>query len=236
MAVPARIELSLLDGFAVYRVPATEGRQQLSPPASGRRVLAYLAIHGPSTRREIARRLWADLAEYRAHSRLRVAVWWLNRDAGLVDACGDVLALSPAVHLDLDDLHARLIRALDETREPRDEDLATGPLLDVELLPGWNEDWVTGERDRLRQLRLRALERISGLLLARGRYAAALAAALEVTRADPLRESAHRVVIVAHLAEDNVAEALRHYELFRALRPASGSPGRIRLPSPRPTS
>jgi DNA-binding SARP family transcriptional activator len=236
MAAPARIELSLLNGFAVHGTTAARGRQQLSPPSSGRRVLAFLAIHGPSTRREIAGRLWPDLAEYRAHSRFRVAAWWLNRDADLVDTCGEVLALSPGVRLDLDDLHAHLIRVLDTTRDPPDEDLATGPLLDVELLPGWDEDWVTGERGRLRQLRLRALERISSLLLARGRYAAALAAALEVTRADPLRESAHRVVIVAHLAEDNVAEALRHYERFRALRPAAGLPSRIRLPSPRPTS
>jgi hypothetical protein len=33
-----------------------------------------------------------------------------------------------------------------------------------------------------------------------------------------------------------VAEALRHYERFRALRPTAGPPSRIRLPSPRPTS
>ncbi|MFL6077701.1 MAG: BTAD domain-containing putative transcriptional regulator [Mycobacteriales bacterium] len=94
---------------------------------------------------------------------------------------------------------------------------------------------------------MRALERISGLLLARGRYAAALATALEVTRAAPMCESAHRVIIIAHLAEDHVTEALRHYRRFRALKPAvprrqPAGPaaallaGRLRLPVPRPTS
>jgi DNA-binding SARP family transcriptional activator len=32
-----------------------------------------------------------------------------------------------------------------------------------------------------------------------------------------LRESAHRTVVRVHLAEGNVAEALRAFELFRAL-------------------
>jgi DNA-binding SARP family transcriptional activator len=249
MAAPARIELSLLNGFAVRRVTAAHGSggHQLSPSSAGRRVLAYLAIHGPSTRHEIAGRLWPDLPEYRARGRLRTAAWRLNRDADLIDTCGEVLALSPAVHLDLDDLHSRLIRALDTARDPAEDDLATGPLLDVDLLPGWHEEWVAGERGRLRQLRLRALERISGLLLTRGRYVAALAAAQEVTRADPQCESAHRVIIIAHLAEDQVTEALRHYQRFRALKPAaprtapSGPAaallaGRLRLPVPRPTS
>ena len=35
--------------------------------------------------------------------------------------------------------------------------------------------------------------------------------------AEPLRESAHRMVISAHLAEGNCSEALRQYERFRAL-------------------
>ena len=34
---------------------------------------------------------------------------------------------------------------------------------------------------------------------------------------EPLRESAHRTVVCVHLAEGNVAEALRAYENFRTL-------------------
>src|SRR3954470_8929530 len=100
MAAPARIELSLLNGFAVHRVTAAHGRRQFAPRSSGRQVLAYLSIHGPSTRPEIAGRLWPDLPGYRARTRLRTATWRLNRDADLVDTCGEVLALSPSVHLD----------------------------------------------------------------------------------------------------------------------------------------
>ena len=34
---------------------------------------------------------------------------------------------------------------------------------------------------------------------------------------EPLRESAHRVVIEAYLAEDNASEAIRQYRLFEGI-------------------
>ena len=86
-----------------------------------------------------------------------------------------------------------------------------------DLLPGWRDDWVIFERERLRQLRLHALDAFASQLAATGRYADALEFAIESARLEPLRESAHRTIIAIHLAEDNVAEALRHYEFFRTL-------------------
>ncbi|XUL93960.1 AfsR/SARP family transcriptional regulator [Streptomyces galilaeus] len=86
-----------------------------------------------------------------------------------------------------------------------------------ELLPGWDEDWVLFERERLRQLRLHALDAVAHQLLGQGMHALALEAALESVRAEPLRESAHRAVVAVHLAEYNVLEAARHYRAFRAL-------------------
>lgn len=45
----------------------------------------------------------------------------------------------------------------------------------------------------------------------------ALAAALAVVRADPLRESAWATLIRVHLAEGNQSEALRMFERYREL-------------------
>ena len=50
-----------------------------------------------------------------------------------------------------------------------------------------------------------------------GKVARALEAALSAVRAEPLRESAHRVLIRVHLAEGNRGEAIRQYELCRRL-------------------
>jgi DNA-binding SARP family transcriptional activator len=90
-------------------------------------------------------------------------------------------------------------------------------LLDGDLLPGWYDDWVLFERERLRQLRLHALETLALALAAEGRFAAAVEAGLAAIRTEPLRESAHRVVVRVHLAEGNLTEALRQYELCRRL-------------------
>jgi DNA-binding SARP family transcriptional activator len=42
-------------------------------------------------------------------------------------------------------------------------------------------------------------------------------AAYAAVRVEPLRESAHRLVVRVHLAEGNVTEAVRAYENFRVL-------------------
>jgi DNA-binding SARP family transcriptional activator len=53
--------------------------------------------------------------------------------------------------------------------------------------------------------------------MAVGRYGEAVDAGLAAVCAEPLRESAHRVLIRTHMAEGNHAEAGRQYELCRRL-------------------
>jgi DNA-binding SARP family transcriptional activator len=83
-----------------------------------------------------------------------------------------------------------------------------------ELLPDWYDDWVIIERERIRQLCLHALEQLSADAKTQERYAQATAAGLAAVALEPLRESAHRAVIRAHLAEGNVSDAIRQYRLF----------------------
>jgi DNA-binding SARP family transcriptional activator len=98
------------------------------------------------------------------------------------------------------------------------EDLAATQLrLRGELLPGWYDDWVLLERERLRQLRMHALEAMADRLMAAGRCGDAVQAAYVAMQAEPLRESAHRTLIRVHLAEGNLIEAVHAYESFRAL-------------------
>jgi DNA-binding SARP family transcriptional activator len=85
----------------------------------------------------------------------------------------------------------------------------------MDLLPGWYDDWVIFERERIRQRLLHALEALSQRLVAAGRWADAVEAAISAVSADPLRESANRVLIEAHLAEGNLVEAHRAYERYR---------------------
>jgi DNA-binding SARP family transcriptional activator len=103
-----------------------------------------------------------------------------------------------------------------DPRAPTDGLMADG-LLPGDLLPGWYDDWVLLERERLRQLRMHALEALAEKYAAAARYGDAVQAAYAAVRAEPLRESAHRTVVRVHLAEGNVAEAVRAYESFQAM-------------------
>ena len=69
------------------------------------------------------------------------------------------------------------------------------------------------ERERFHQLRLHALEASCDRLITAGRCGEAIDAGLAVVAAEPLRESAHRALIRAHLAEGNQGEAHRQYQL-----------------------
>jgi DNA-binding SARP family transcriptional activator len=91
--------------------------------------------------------------------------------------------------------------------------------LSAELLPTWydDDDWLLVERERFHQLRLHALEALCQRLTAAGRYGQAVDAGLAAVAAEPLRESAQRTLIKAHLAEGNYGEANRQYELCRHL-------------------
>src|SRR5437667_422329 len=87
----------------------------------------------------------------------------------------------------------------------------------ADLLPDWYEDWVLIERERYRQLRLRALDALCERLTAADRLSDALDAGLAAVAGEPLRESAHRAVVRVHLAEGNVGEAIRQFRLCRRL-------------------
>jgi DNA-binding SARP family transcriptional activator len=86
-----------------------------------------------------------------------------------------------------------------------------------DLLPDWYDEWLVVVRERLRQLRLHALDAICDRLISSGSSDRAIDLALTAVAIEPLRESAHRQLIKAHLAEGNAAEALRQYRSFAAL-------------------
>ena len=107
----------------------------------------------------------------------------------------------------------RRIRALAAGGQPA----LTPADLSHDLLDAWYDEWLVVERERFRQARLHALDLLCLRLADAGRHAEAIDAGLAAVAAEPLRESAHRLLIRAHLAEGNVQEALRQYAAYEAL-------------------
>jgi DNA-binding transcriptional activator of the SARP family len=207
----------LLGGFAVELAGAEPGSTQDDLPSGVQRLVAYLGLADRPTRAAIAGHLWPDVPQERAHGSLRSALWRLHKVApGLVESSGGALVLARGVRVDVREFTQWARRVLD----PRTDvaGIASAELgLPGELLPGWYDEWVLLERERLCQLRMHALEAWAGKLAAAGRYGEAIQAACAAVGVEPLRESAHRTLVRIHLAQGNVAEAVRSYESFRAL-------------------
>ena len=202
----ADVRLELMGGFRLLA-----GNAPADLVGNAERLLAYLALSGPVARVVAAGALWPDVSERRGLASLRTAIWQCNRAVdGLVEAGEKRLALAGFVRVDTAAL-ADLAAMPDDT--------AAGVLrtLRGELLPGWYDDWVLLDRERLRHLRVQGLEDVALRLAAHGSFAAAYELAFEAVRCEPLRESAHRAVIAVHLAQHNVVEAVREYRRFRRL-------------------
>jgi DNA-binding SARP family transcriptional activator len=193
------------------------GGRSASPPLSAQRLVALLALQErPVQRVYVAGKLWPDSREDRAMASLRSAIWRANRPGLVVARTHDSrVALAPGVRVDLRAALAQAHALIDGTA-PHDVSCADF-LLTGELLPDWYDDWLVIERERVRQLRLHALEALTARLVEHARYGEATETALSAIAGEPLRESAHRALIRVHLAESNPSEALRHYEMFRDL-------------------
>jgi DNA-binding SARP family transcriptional activator len=214
MQVATAPRVRLLDGFAVE--PAAGGLPVGELPRGVQRLVAHVCLTGRPDRTAIAGELWPDVREEQAQGSLRSALWRLQKVVpGLLDVSGGI-APAAGVRVDVAELAAWARRVLDPTGFG-DELAVPDAGLRGELLPGWYDDWVLMERERLRQLRMHALEAVAARLAAAGRHGEALQVAYAAVRAEPLRESAHRTVVRVHLGEGNVAEAVRAYDLYRDL-------------------
>jgi DNA-binding SARP family transcriptional activator len=209
--------VTLLDGFSLRPGWGRPDSLAADLPRGAQRLVAHLCLSGRPARAAVAGHLWPEVAEERALGSLRSALWRLHKVApGLVHVSGGSLSLAAGVRVDVRELGdwAERVRnphaGIDDVTVPR-------AVLRGDLLPGWYDDWVLLERERLRQLRLHTLESLALRLVATGRLTDALDAAYEALRAEPLRESAHRTVIRVHLAEGNLVEAVCARDRFRRM-------------------
>ncbi|SCG42245.1 AfsR/SARP family transcriptional regulator [Micromonospora coxensis] len=204
------ISLHLLGGFQLQH-----GDLPIVVPRGLQRVIALIGLRPGATRSHLAGLLWPDALEERALSSLRTALWRLRQDPCCpLLTSGDTVRLDPAVQVDVDALVGTAARVRDGDDPCTAAALAAGR---HDLLPGWYDDWVLADRERLRQLRLHMLEDLADQHLAAGRHGEALEAALEAMAAEPLRETPHRLVVRIHLAEGNAFEAVHAFYVYRDL-------------------
>ncbi|HMS14341.1 MAG TPA: BTAD domain-containing putative transcriptional regulator [Microthrixaceae bacterium] len=214
MDTPAPLPaVQVLGGFAL-----TINDRPVALGQGARRLIAFLALQrGPCRRAFVAGTLWPDTTDRKAAANLRTALWRANSaGVAVVVATPSTVQLDPTVEID----RCRLERLAAVPYEA-----ATGERLDSrsvvelsglceELLPEFDEAWVIAERERCRQLALHTLEAAARRATAEGRHSDGVMLALAAIRWDPLRESATRALVEAHLAQGNLADAERAYAQY----------------------
>jgi DNA-binding SARP family transcriptional activator len=205
--------LFLLDGFELY-----EDGRSVNVTAAGRRLLAFLGLHGRNLPRSfVAGNLWPAAPERRAMASLRSALWRLRATGcPLIETVNGDVQISSELSVDFQDA-VSLTRRILRTGFLPDPPEVTMLLEAEELLPGWYDEWVLYEKEMFRHLRLQALEAICEGLTRAGRLPEAVEVGLAAVAGEPLRETAQRVLIGAHLAQGNRCEAVRQYASYRRL-------------------
>lgn len=199
--------LNLLGGWQLFRGP-----EAIRVTRRQQRLIAALALLPSRPRVVLASTLWPESREAQAAGNLRAAIWRTEHEMpGLLASVCDQPRLGSRVSVDVALMHERLALIIDNDGG----EVESLPLLhSAELLPGWYDDWVLWEQDRLRELRLCALDAVGRRLMVHGEVGHSVDAAMIAIRLDPLSESAHRLLVEAHLALGNRAAAVRVYRQF----------------------
>src|SRR5262245_40156758 len=212
----AKLSLTLLGGFQARLDP---GPALALPTRKTQALLAYLALPlgQAHPRDKLASLLWGGIREESARASLRQALFAIRKALGEVEPAlrheGETVALDAAA-VDADTA-AFERAATDETSEALERavglyrgDLLSGFALDEAPF----EEWLLGERERLRELALEALAKLLAHQRKAGATEPAIGTALKLLTLDPLQEPVHRALMRLYAEVGRRGTALRQYQ------------------------
>ena len=192
-------------------------------------LLSYLLIHRdrPHSREALASLLWGDTSTEKSKKYLRQALWHLHAalnsdsentsDVLMVDH--DWLSLNPCSNLwtDVADFERAFSAAEGVPGRQLDAETARGlkdavTLYNDDLLPGYYQDWILFERERLQNMYLLMLDKLIVYLQFRGEYEVAQGYGAIILRYDPARERTHRQLMHLYSLAGDRTSALRQFE------------------------
>ena len=206
--------------FGEFHLSSHDGNAVTALGRRDRAVLAYLALapNKRESRERLATLLWSNRGDEQARHSLAQST------AAVRKALGDAektLVVSEASSLaidwtqfDIDVLRFRTLVA-EGTREALEQAVA---IYQDDLLPGFEvrsegfDEWITGERERLRQLAIDALIRLAAFYVEDGVWDAAIETANRALVLDNLREDAHRLLMRAYAQSGQRALALQQHK------------------------
>ena len=222
MKVQATVKLSLLGTIAI-----TQDGEQVSGHVSAKSqaLLCYLAVTGhPYSREKLAGLFWGEKPEASAKANLRKSLSSLRQSFGhalIITRQTVAFNRDSAYWLDVEAFESAL--AEDEPASQELQPLRKAvELYRGEFLQGFSvrqalafEEWVLSERERLRQLAIQALHRLSVACGAQGEYAAGIEYTHRLLALEPWQEQAHRQLMTLLARSGQHSAALAQYEACR---------------------
>ncbi len=213
------LELRLLGQFNLR----LDNRPIDLPSRPAQSLLAYLALKPgtPYRRERLAGLLWPDATEVNARSYLRQALWRIRkalepgkRDYFIADD------LTIAFDADADYwLDVTVLEQAVSADTPIDEILRGIEVYHGELLPGFYDEWVEPERERLQAIYEHALSLLLDRSVAEGRWPAVMEWAERWIAVGHVPEPAYRTLMLAHSATgDRASMAAAYQRCVEALR------------------
>ncbi len=192
----------------------------------GRALLAFLAVTGqPCPRETLAALLWSELPDSEARTNLRVVLSNLRQFlAPALLITRETVGLNPQHRpwIDVVAFQQALAQsrgALDISQLQAAVTLYRGDLLAGFTVPDASlfDEWVAGQRERLRQLAMFALHELATRYVARRTYLAAIETLNQLLTLDPWREEAHRQLMDLYARSGQRSAALAQYALCRQI-------------------
>jgi len=212
------LQLTLFGGF---RACNASGEELPLPRRKAALLLASLALRPgePQTREKMIGLLWSDRSDAQARGSLRQTLTSLRKTLqGLSPppllVSGEKIWLDPlAVDVDVGRFEA-LVRSNAPGDLERAASLYAGAFLDgLAARDEEGEQWLLGERERLRALLLGALNRLLTQQMQDGAFDPAIVIAERILSHDSLCEEAHRALMRLHVHQGRRKLALRQYQL-----------------------
>lgn len=220
------IEIYLFREFELHPSPPDASR---TIGSKGAELLAFLLLNHerPYRREQLMALLWPETPERRARRNLRQTLWQLRRGLALITrSSAESIFYSDSVNLGIDPGAAcrwdvRTFRhAADRVlplrpRAVSDNQMAildeAVDLYRGDLLEGWDQLWCWIEREELRALHLRMLDRLVELSALRGQFDRGFEYGYRALRVDAASERTYRRLMRLSASRGDRSGALRFY-------------------------
>jgi DNA-binding SARP family transcriptional activator len=213
----AGVSLALLGCFEAKLRPGGF----VSLPKKTQALLAYLGLRpGQAYARDhLAALLWGETGDKQAYKSLRQAMYVLHK---ALPATGPPILLTRSATIALDptavDVDVPTFERLLAEGTP-DALQQAAALYRGDLVEGLNVDeasfqeWLTVERERLRELALEVLGKLLAHHSSAGQTERGIQTAVRLLALDPLQESVHRALMQLYAAQGRRGAALKQYQL-----------------------